>query len=253
MIRRAVLLLGLVGAVVFGGALLVSFTQPLLIERAMREVLRVEVERRVGEALEGPADASLAALARFARAQSDPQARYIIQAIRDELPRRVEDVVEKMLDPNCFCRQRMASAAEEAGLGNWMQRRGRLRHFIEAAYGHVNRQMMREFRIFTGSNAVAFALLALVAFVRRKANAQLLLPALVLVGAVALTGGLYVFNQDWLHTIVFGDYLGWGYAAYLSCTALLLADILLNRARVSTHIVNAVGSVIGSAATAVPC
>jgi hypothetical protein len=92
-----------------------------------------------------------------------------------------------------------------------------------------------------------------VTVVRRQAKLQLLLPALVVFGAVGLTGGLYLLNQDWLHTIVFGDYVGWGYAAYLSLVAALLADILLNRARVSTRILNLLFDIVGSAATVTPC
>ena len=81
----------------------------------------------------------------------------------------------------------------------------------------------------------------------------MLLPTLAILGAVGLAGGLYLFNQDWLHTIVFGDYLGWGYAAYLAVVALLLADILMNHARVSTRLVNLGLQLVGSAASAVPC
>lgn len=36
-------------------------------------------------------------------------------------------------------------------------------------------------------------------------------------------------------------------------TALLLADVVLNRARVTTHIVNAALNAAGSAATAIAC
>ena len=71
-----------------------------------------------------------------------------------------------------------------------------------------------------------------------------ILPAFVLVGAVLLAGGLYLFNQDWLHTIVFGDYLGLGYAAYLALVAAMLADIAFNRARVINVLLNALGAAV---------
>jgi hypothetical protein len=112
---------------------------------------------------------------------------------------------------------------------------------------------MREFRIFTASNAIAFALLVAITLIRRAATLQLFLVALVVVGAVMVTGGLYLFNQNWLHTIVFGDYVGMAYAAYLAGVTLLFADVVFNRARVTTEIVNIVLEAIGSAARAVPC
>ena len=52
---------------------------------------------------------------------------------------------------------------------------------------------------------------------------------------------------------MFADYLGWGYAAYLSGVTLLLADILMNHARVTTRVVNFALSLVGAAASAIPC
>ncbi len=112
---------------------------------------------------------------------------------------------------------------------------------------------MREFRVFTGSNAIAFALLGVVTLLRRNATLQLALPAVVLAGAVVVTGSLYLFNQNWLHTIVFGEYVGLAYAAYLAGVALLLADVVFNRARITTRMVNVVLQSVGSAVHALPC
>jgi hypothetical protein len=112
---------------------------------------------------------------------------------------------------------------------------------------------MRELRIFTASNAIAFALLVVIMLFRRAATLQLFLVAVVLVGAVGVTGGLYIFNQNWLHTIVFSDYVGMAYAVYLAGVSLLFADVVFNRARATTRIVNLIFQSLGSAATAVPC
>lgn len=82
---------------------------------------------------------------------------------------------------------------------------------------------------------------------------HLALPAVVLLGAVMVTGGLYLFNKNWLHTIVFGEYVGLAYAAYLASVALLLADVVFNRARVITRLVNWVLNAIGAALSLSPC
>src|SRR5256885_15548500 len=75
---------------------------------------------------------------------------------------------------------------------------------------------VREFRIFTASNALVFLALTSVTARRRRAGLQLALPAIVLVTASAVTATLYLFAQDWLHTIVFGSYIGLAYMAYLA-------------------------------------
>ena len=82
---------------------------------------------------------------------------------------------------------------------------------------------------------------------------QLVLPAFVLVGAVGITGGMYLFSQNWLHTIIFGQYIGFAYSLYLAAVALLLTDVAFNRARVTTQIVNSALNLVGTAASAVPC
>jgi hypothetical protein len=77
--------------------------------------------------------------------------------------------------------------------------------------------------------------------VKKGAGLQLLLPAIVLVGAVAITAGFYVFQQDWLHTVLHRAWVGWAYAGWLVAVVVLLGDILLNRARVTSKIVSSIG------------
>jgi hypothetical protein len=242
--------------VLFGSAFALSYTHPLLIEQAAREVVRIEVEKRVGERIDSLSDSRIGDFAQRALARVDADIARAQQALRDEVPRRVAEVVASMLEPDCVCRQRLVERmqqAENERLASLTQVRERLTGLIESAYGSVTRSLMREFRIFTATNAAAFALLALVTLVRRRAGVQLVLPAAVLVGAVLLTGSVYLFNQDWMHTILFGQYVGLGYSAWLAGVALLLADIAFNRARVTTEIVNAAFNVVGAAASAVPC
>jgi hypothetical protein len=253
---RIVLAVSLIGAAFFGGSFALSFTSPLLIERAAREVVRVEVERRVGETIDELSGSRIAGFARRALEGSELDIARVNKAIRDEVPQKVANVVADMLKADCECRKRLVEYAERAELerlSTLSQVRETLVVLIESSYASVARDLLREFRIFAGSNAIAFILLGLITLLRPRAGLQLALPAVVLVGAVTITAGLYLFNQDWLHTIVFGQYVGFAYAAYLAFVALLLADVVFNRARVTTRVVNWALQAVGSAATAVPC
>jgi hypothetical protein len=215
-VRKALLALSVLGFLVFGGIFILSFVDPLAIERAAHEVVRIEVERRVGAPIGTLSDSRIAELARKALRKTDRDIALTEQSIRARVPAKVAALVE-------------------------------------SAYASVRANLLRELRIFTASNAVAFALLAAVTWFRRGAALHLLLPAFVLVGAVAVTGSLYLFNQDWLHTIVFGDYVGLTYSAYLAAVALLLADVAFNRARVTTQILNVALHLIGSTAVVMSC
>jgi hypothetical protein len=255
-LRIAILALSALGTLLFGGALALSIGKPLLVERAAREVARIEVERRVNERINALSDSRITALARKALLHTDLEIERTGAEIRNQVSQRVAATVADMLDPGCECRRRVAdhmASAEKQRLRSLLEVRQHLGSLIEASYASVSQSLMREFRIFTASNAVAFALLGLAALARRRARLQLLLPALVMVGAVAITSGLYLFNQDWLHTIVFGQYLGLGYSLYLLGVVLLLADIAFNRTRAITGILNVLLNALGSAASVTPC
>lgn len=254
--RTAILILSFLGALVFTSAFALSYLNPILIERAAREVVRIEVERRVGQRIDELTNSRIAGLAQRALRKTGIEIENAQSDIREQLPRRVANIVADMLDADCECRRRLVASSEASAqehLSSLLSVRERLTGLIEHAYASVSRSLMREFRIFTASNAIAFVLLGVVALVRKGATLQLLLPALVLVGAVVVTSSIYLFGQNWLHTIVFGNYVGLGYTLYLGVVALLFADILLNRARVTTRIVNAALELVGSAVSAVPC
>ncbi|MFG6413953.1 hypothetical protein ACG02S_08595 [Roseateles sp. DC23W] len=57
-LRKALLTISLLGVLLFGGGLLVSFAAPLAVEQAAREVICIEVERRVGRKFDGLSNAA---------------------------------------------------------------------------------------------------------------------------------------------------------------------------------------------------
>jgi hypothetical protein len=71
--------------------------------------------------------------------------------------------------------------------------------------------------------------------------------------ATLICAYFYVFEQNWLLTIIYGDYLGFAYLAYLGVVFLFLCDIVLNRGRVTTQFANAILDAAGSAVTLSPC
>ena len=130
-------------------------------------------------------------------------------------------------------------------------RPGGLRTRMESAYAEMTRGLIREVRIFSGANALVFLVLGLIAVFWTRAGRQLLVPATVLLGAALLVGCTYAFNQDWLHTILLGDYVGLWYFSYLLVAIAFMLDVVFNRARTTMLLVFIVTSVVGAAVTAV--
>ncbi|MBX3628039.1 MAG: hypothetical protein KF892_23725 [Rhizobacter sp.] len=254
--RRAILALSVLGFLLFGGSLLLSVVDPMLVERAAREVIKIEVEQRVGERIDSLSNHRITRLAERSLRQNQAEIDRAEAALREDLPRKVANVMADMLNADCECRKRLVLSAHRSQveeLSSLSQIREKLTSLIESTYASVAQSLMREFRIFTAANAVAFGLLGLITVVRRRVGLQLALPSVVLIGAVAITGSLYLFNQNWLHTVIFGQYVGLAYIVYLAGVAFLLADIAFNRARITTQMVNAATSALGSSLAVVPC
>jgi hypothetical protein len=250
-LRRLLLVVSVLGGLLFAGVVALSFIEPLWIERAAREVLRHEVEKRVGERIDQLSNARVVQLAQKALGRTDAEIAARQKALRDEIPQRVANAIADLMKADCECRKRMVEGAvkhQEGVLGTLEQAREQLARRIESAYGEVSRQLLRELRIFAGVNALAFVLLGAITLKGRASVPQLLLPAVAVIGAATVTAAIYLFSQNWLHTIVFGDYVGWAYLAWYGLALAWLADLLCNRGRVTAHLVNA-----ASAVATAPC
>jgi hypothetical protein len=161
-----------------------------------------------------------------------------------------------MLDPECECRRRLLNKGienEEGKINSLGLLIKKMSSVIESTYVIVTQNLLREFRIFTGSNTAAFVVLAAVAYFKRGASLQLLVPSFVIILAVVIVSGFYLFGQNWIHSIVYNDYMGMTYSLYLLLTTALFGDILMNRALVTTEIFNHIAHLLGSTLEAAAC
>jgi hypothetical protein len=254
--RTFILFIALVGVTLFGTAFILSYTNPTFVESIARQIIRIEVERRVEEKLTVLEDNNIVRFAERLAQRNAAEMNDLKRQLTEDLPQKVAAVAAEMLNADCECRKAIArslTAGLETRLFTLTQLQERLTVLIQTKYREVAESLMREFRIFTGANAIMFAFLGVTAAIRRGAGLQLILPTFVLLGAVGIVGFLYLFNQDWLHTILYGEYVGLGYFAYLGVAVAFLADIVFNRARITTRIVNSILDIAGSAISAVPC
>jgi hypothetical protein len=254
--RKAIGILAMTGTFAFGSAWLYSFIDPLFAESIARDIVRTEVEGRVEARLEELQGSDLAAIAVRVSGRNASEIAELRHRLAAEVPRQVAAVAARMLDADCACRRKIEARVTDGFAGRIADLASineRLAALIRTQYLEVASALTREFRIFTGANALLFALLGALAVFRGRAGMQLLVPAAILVASAIVVGAAYLFGQDWLHTIVFGDYVGFAYFAYLGVAVALLADIALNRARVTTELLNGLFHLIGSALQAVPC
>lgn len=256
LVRRLILNVGIAGCTLFGLAFAASIANPGFVEQIARDVIRYQVEKKTREKVEA-IDSHF--LAKHAGTLSRGYAEESAQAKRllaEALPARLAEVIGEMQDLSCECRRKIETSIRDGfewRIASAEAAQARLTTLIRAQYMDTAGQLTREFRIFTGSNAVVFLLLLVAVLVKPKAGLHLLPSALVLLAAASITAYLYLFNQNWLHTLVFSDFTGLAYVAYLGGAFALLSDIIFNRARVTAEILNFILQALGSAVQVAPC
>lgn len=252
-VRGVAGLLGLTGTLVFGLAFVLSWAAPGHVESIARELIRIEIEKRVNETIETLGSGPVAHLAGRLSARSRDDRDEARRRLAGDVPRAVARIVAEMRDPDCACRRPAGHAPalpfdwRTAHLG---QINDQLTLLIRSQYLRIATGLTREFRIFTAANALVFLMLALAAVDRRRDGRELLVPALILLAAASGVAWIHLFGQNWLHTIVFDDYIGFGYFAWLGIAFAFLCDLIVNRARVTRALLHSAGSGVTCAS---PC
>lgn len=255
-IRTLLLALSVVGSALFGLMFATSIANPGYVEQVAKDVIRYQVERKVHEKVESIDANFLGSKATALVKKYGDEVAHVKRQLNEKFPERIASVIAEMQDLDCECRKRIEKSIRsgfEWQLASATQAQEQLTGLIRSHYMETAEKLTREFRIFTGSNALVFVLLGIAALVKRGAGLHLLPSATVLVAAAALTSYLYLFNQDWLHTIVFNDYVGLAFVGYLGLAFAFLCDVLFNRARVTTKLLNWLFNTIGSGLEVVPC
>lgn len=259
--RKAILLLaGLLGAALFGFTFFLTFHTPAWVESFAAGYIEREVATRVDrkiDSVQPPAgEGALSRMAAHVYARNEADIERYRELLRRNAHQRMGAAIATIRDPDCDCRTLWAERIRQ---GTTMQIHAleraneRITALIHSTYVEVVADLKRDIRIFSGSSAAMFLLLVAAAFLKPGATMQLFVPCLLLVISTLACAYFYVFKQNWLMTIIHGDYVGLAYVAYLALVFGFLCDIVLNRGRITSRIVNAVLNAIGSAASAAPC
>jgi hypothetical protein len=250
--------LGLVGALAFGALFILVWARPVWLEEAAKDFIAAEVRRQVhtridGLDLKGGDALSHAAAALQAQNELIARANARLSATVDA---RVDAALAQIRNLDCECRSVVTLLMIEARnrASTIIDTAGpRLTEFVHMQYARVVAELTLDLRIFTAINASACLLLLVLSFARPRAIDHLLVPGLLLMGAVVVSSYCYLFEQNWFYTVVYSNYYGFAYFAFLACIFALLLDIFLNRGKVTMHLGNFVLNAVGSAFTLSTC
>ena len=253
-------LAGVLGAALFGFFFVLTFSTPQWVERFAVEFIESRVSERVNARIEGLQPESGESVASRIAERLYRQNEAALEQLKHEFKNGVRETwaaaLAEVRDLNCECREKWLSVLESGTQSHFQSLetvRERLTGFIQASYMDVATELKRDIRIFTATNAGAFILLVLVSFLKPQAARHLFVPGLLLFAATLVCAYGYVFEQDWLLTVINGSYLGFAYALYLGIVFLFFCDIVLNRGRVTTRLVNGMVHGLGGVFSLVPC
>jgi hypothetical protein len=258
--KASLRLVGVVGTAVFATFFAFTYSIPGWVEVFAADFIEAEMTQEIDSRIDNfeisAGDSAVSQLAAALYQQNQREIEKLKDALKAGVHEQMATVLAQIRDLDCECREKYAQLFESGfqfDIALLQVANDRIVDFIQMTYMRISSELKRDIRVFTGTNAGVFLLLLLVSFSKPQAIAQLFVPGVLLTLATAISAYFYLFEQNWLLTIIYGDYLGFLYLAYLGVVFLALCDIVLNRARVTTRIANAVLDAVGSAVTLTPC
>lgn len=253
-------IIGVIGAVIFGAALFFSFGVPGAVEEKAHGLIKSEIESATNERIDSfslaVSDSGIGKLASKLLKGQEAKISSLKEKLKEKTYERTAAVIAEMSDLSCECRdtyaQRLKSSMQ-LRISSLATANAKIMDFMKSKYMDISQNIMRDIRIFTGSNLAMFVLLLLASFTKPHAVIQLFVPGLLLATSTLVCSYFYLFQQNWFFTIIYNDFLGFWYLMYVAAVFLWLCDIVFNKARVTTRLVNFTLDVLGSALQASPC
>ncbi|NOX69466.1 MAG: hypothetical protein GXP15_09790 [Gammaproteobacteria bacterium] len=251
---------GVIGAAIFLTVFAFTYSIPGWVENFAADYIESEARERIDASIDAirPPE-SKNALARLAQSMFEKNEAHIEQ-LKSNLKNMVHEqwaaALAAVRDLDCECREKWEDWFESGFNSNialLQAANEQVSNFIHSTYMDAATELKRDIRIFTASNAAVFVLFLLVSFLKPQAITHLFLPGVLLAISTLICSYFYIFEQNWLLTIIQSSYFGFAYLAWLGIVFLFLCDIVFNRARLATEILNAIFNAIGSAISVGPC
>ena len=255
--------LGLIGMILFVPLLLFTFANPQLIEKSGKSFiewkLQSEASRKI-QAIKLPEPTKFEGLlgkkAQELRAETEQKLERITQQLKADAPAIISEQIAKLRNLDCECRKKWEQSIQvsiQSKLASLEAAKSKLIEFSHVKYMEIVHKLTLDVRVFLAANSLVFMFLFAASFLQPRATKQLFLPGGLMFVSTVICSYFYVFEQNWLYTIIYNDYTGFAYIGYLAFVFAILCDVVFNKARVTTEVLNGCLQAIGQAGSLVPC
>lgn len=248
--------IGLFGILLFGVLFSLTFVSPEEIENSAKGFVKYQIEKSMREKQQFLSESSVAKKALSIAEKLGVESDTIQENLNNNLPEKIAKVIASMCGYDCEQKKALAQSMTSGYLDRINSikiAQDTLGDIIKGKYIEIVGNLKLDLRIFLGSNFLMFLILLIVSLAKPKAMAHLFFPGVLLLSATILASAIYIFGQDWFYTILYNDYMGFGYLVYIAVIFGVLVDIALNRARVTTEIINGIANAVGSTFSVLPC
>ncbi len=254
---------GLLGVVLFVPLFIFTFADPHLIEKSGKTFIEWKLQTETNKKIDsirlpkpGKLEKLLGVKARELRSETELKLEQVKQQLKNDAPAILAAQIAKLRNLDCECRRKWEKRIRismESKLVSLETAKSKLIDFSHAKYMEIVSKLTMDVRIFLGANSIVFIFLLLVSFLKPRAVKHLFLPGGLMLGSTVICSYFYIFNQNWFYTIIYNDYTGFAYIGYLAFVFAVLCDIVFNKARVTTEIINSILQAIGQVGNLVPC
>ena len=254
---------GVIGIILFVPLFVFTFADPQLIEKSTKPFvewkLQSETDKKI-ESIRLPESSKLESLlgaqAKKLRKEAEAKLEIVKQQLKADAPAILAAQIAKLRNLDCECRKKWEQSLRQSmqfKLITLENAKAKLIDFSHIKYMEIVKKLTLDVRIFLGANSLVFVFLLLTSFMKPMAVKHLFLPGGLMLISTVICSYFYLFEQNWFYTIIYNDYTGFGYIAYLAVVFGILCDIVFNRGRITTNVINGCLQVLGQAASFVPC
>jgi hypothetical protein len=249
-------LIGIFGVILFGLSFSVTYLSPEKVEESAKDFVKNHIEKEVRSKQQAISESTAVKSALNIAARLGLEKELIQANLDNNLPEKIASILASMCGYDCEKKKALAQSITSG----YMERiksiqiaDSTLIDIVKGKYLEIVSNLKLDLRTFLGSNLVMFLILLALSFAKPKAIAHLFLPGLLLFAATIISSSIYIFGQNWFYTILYNDYMGYGYLGYIAVIFGVLIDIALNKAKVTTEIINGLANAVGSAFSVAPC
>ncbi len=236
--------------IIYGFIFIFSLTSTDTIRVEAEEFIKYQISKEIHAKVDRLNDNKLVKYTKKKTREKSIKLKIYKEFLKKHLSSTVNKVTEKLSKEECECKKRrrnFISSFLTTKINDTKKAISHLKEFIRYKYINITSKLIKDIQIASASSFLAMLLISSLLFFKSKLSIQInLLTISMLLSTLAGTW-LYIFKQNWFYTIIYNDYIGFWYMGYLAIVFLLIADIVFNKAKVTTELINMFFNAIGSA------